>query len=341
MELVANTKIGLQCHTAPFSWKIVFESNQQLFEMVLCACSNQEEEQWKTSMLDLSTRASQNRSENKLPNVEHYSTLSLDIKSVGNILGQPGTLARRISIQRAGTVVSRSNITQVVIKNTHTSRDNANSSGMQCTYVVRSHSLLPTSSRTPVLSPRRIDRVRVEQEATKVWTKDLIPYPGMSTAAKRVSATSVIRKFSKTNITSSFSKRSVSHASTYKTKLEDYPRRTDVLDLNRRQLGPAASVGSADGCVMVIENLGHTGLSWENSLDDSKLTATSLSSMFPNQTTQTASSDSRHRIRSTDISEQPRGGHFSFVRHFSMRGTRIYFTLARVIRPRASREAKT
>ncbi|KAL7761413.1 hypothetical protein ACKLNR_007948 [Fusarium oxysporum f. sp. zingiberi] len=46
----ADNGRGLQCHLAPFSWKLVFESDHQLYEVVMTACTSREENEWRTRL---------------------------------------------------------------------------------------------------------------------------------------------------------------------------------------------------------------------------------------------------------------------------------------------------
>lgn len=156
----------------------------------------------------------------------------LELKSIGNILGQPGTLARRISIQRAQTIGPRTNLSQVFIKNTHALKDSVDSSAAGNLAMSRSHSLLSTN-RNQVLAPKRVDRMRMEHDLAKVWTKDLLPYPGMGSNRGehliRASANSLIRKFSMSSIASGFSKRSASLGSLTNSRFGDNQQCTKDL----------------------------------------------------------------------------------------------------------------
>ena len=76
---------GLQCHTAPFSWKIVFENDHHLYELILTACNAKEEAEWRSRLHIQSTPDTTD-----LPDVQHLTTLSLDIKSLGAVYGKPG-----------------------------------------------------------------------------------------------------------------------------------------------------------------------------------------------------------------------------------------------------------
>lgn len=69
-----------------------------------------------------------------------------------------------------------------------------------------------------MLAPSRADRARLEALLSDVWTREILPFPGMTARARnehliRTSAHSMIRKLSVTSITSTFTKRSASLAS--------------------------------------------------------------------------------------------------------------------------------
>lgn len=65
----------------------------------------------------------------------------------------------------------------------------------------------------PVLAPARSERARLEAFLADVWSREILPFPGMTTRARsehlvRTSASTVMRKLSVASITSSFTKRS-------------------------------------------------------------------------------------------------------------------------------------
>ncbi len=201
---------------------MIFESDQQLYELILCACSAREERQWKTSLLNFSAKEAQIQREDQPALAPLFSTLSLDIRSQGYVFGLPGTLTRRISIQRAATVSPRTNICQVIIKNTNALRDYGDIHNSTPNSISRSQSLLSTN-RVSVLAPKRVRRLRMEYTLADVWTRDLLPYPGMSPNRGdhliRTSASSMMRKLSRASIASSFTKRSTSNASLFDDKV--------------------------------------------------------------------------------------------------------------------------
>lgn len=126
-----------------------------------------------------------------------------------------GTLARRISIQRATTVGgARAPLCQVILKNTNVLRDHSNNSSTAMA-VNRSHSLLTTATRIPVLAPPRGERARLEALLSDVWSREVLPFPRMTVKSRgenlvRSSASTVIRKLSVASFASSFTKRSAS-----------------------------------------------------------------------------------------------------------------------------------
>ncbi|CAG8976616.1 hypothetical protein HYALB_00002132 [Hymenoscyphus albidus] len=209
IEEVDNGR-GLQCHTVPFSWKLIFECDHQLFEITMSACSPKEELEWRSRLTDHSCRDPLDAGEQAI-----LTSLTLPIKSMGTVFGKPGTIARRLSIHRATTVGPMSGLCQVIIKNTNAFKESASSANIN-----RSQSLL-TTNRIPVIASARAERIKLEGLLADVWTRDILPYPGMSGRARsehlvRASASSMMRKLSVASITSNFTKRSGSIASLQK-----------------------------------------------------------------------------------------------------------------------------
>ena len=236
----------------------MFEADQQLFELILSACTPEEEKQWRNTLMELSAAESQNQFEEYPTSPARYSVLYLGIRPIGSILGQPGTLARRISMQRAATMGPRTNVCQVFIRNTHALRDNLDSPTARNHAVGRSQSLL-TTNRIPVLAPKRMERMKMEQDLSKVWTKEMLPYPGMGgnrgdhAHMIRASASSVMRKLSRASIASSFSRRSTSFASLTNSKFDEVQESSTIIGkldvsngMNSMPLLPIGESGKID-----------------------------------------------------------------------------------------------
>lgn len=239
---------GLQCHTAPFSWKMMFEFDQQLYEIIFCACSSREEQQWRDELHERSRESEEQIKRGSMPN-SGQSMLSLDIKTLGFVFGQPGTLTRRQSIQRASTVNSRKNGRQVIIKNTNSLKESGEPSAPEPDCLSRSQSLLSTH-RIPVLAPKRVERQRIETAMSDVWTQDRLPFPGMTgnrgTYLIQRSATSVMRKISKASMATTSTKRTVStYMSINENDFAPCPESIDEqADLANIEIQPRASCAS-------------------------------------------------------------------------------------------------
>lgn len=75
----------MQCHTAPFSWKLVFECDHQLYEIILTACTPKEEAEWRARL-----KRSDTMDPLEIAEATPYSTIFLNIKSLGTVFGKPG-----------------------------------------------------------------------------------------------------------------------------------------------------------------------------------------------------------------------------------------------------------
>ncbi|GAP83449.1 hypothetical protein SAMD00023353_0201890 [Rosellinia necatrix] len=207
----ADNGRGLQCHTAPFSWKLVFECDHQLYEMIMTACSQKEEMEWRTRLSDAKQFEPHEQS-----SPAFYSSNSLHIKSLGTVFRKPGSVARRLSIHRATTVGPKSPLCQVILRNTSAIKDTASTNPPSS--INRSQSLLTTNSRIPVLAPPRAERARLEASLADVWSRNILPYPGITSRSRgehrvRSSASTMMRKLSAASLTNPFAKRSASTSS--------------------------------------------------------------------------------------------------------------------------------
>lgn len=116
-------------------------------------------------------------------------------------------------------------------------------SNSSTTSINRSQSLLTNTGRLPVLAPSPGDRARLEALVSDVWTREILPFPGMTARARsehavRSSASSMIRKLSVTSIASTFTKRSPSVTSLKK------PLNDDGTELAKRLLETTSAQAS-------------------------------------------------------------------------------------------------
>jgi len=220
----ADNGRGVQCHTAIHTWKLVFEHGHRLHEVILSGCSIQEEEIWKKQLRERIVYETHDFTEGQSTMQDMFSSLSLEMKSLGPVFGHADSLVRRMSVHRAATLGAKTHTSQVIIKNTQAQKlpdvPPTFSPGM----VTRSQSHMSTN-QIPTLAPRRAERIRLETMLEEVWTKDMLPFPGMSSRKVenqiRASANSVMRKLSMASIASNFSRRSPSFSSMSNTRSED------------------------------------------------------------------------------------------------------------------------
>ncbi|PQE12764.1 Round spore protein [Rutstroemia sp. NJR-2017a BBW] len=193
----------------------VFEHHCQLFEITMSACSAKEEIEWKSRLIERSEKEGGSTVVQAM-----LASLSLNIKPMGMVYGKPGTIARRNSIHRATTIAGQTTVLgHVIIKNTSATTDPLHFPSQAS--INRSQSLQATH-RPTVLAPSRTERIRLETLLSDVWTRDILPYPGMSSRPRnehpvRASASSMIRKLSSHASISSITKRSSSMASLHKS----------------------------------------------------------------------------------------------------------------------------
>jgi hypothetical protein len=176
---------------------------------------------------------------------EMFSSLVLDIKSLGPVFGHTDSMVRRMSVHRAATLGAKTNLSQVIIKNTQAEKLQQSPPTFSPGVVARSQSLL-SSNHIPTLAPRRAERIRLETTMEDVWTKDALPFPGMSNRRVenqiRASANSVMRKLSMASIASNFSRRSPSFSSMSNTRSEDsYGSRVHKVSQGNLRAHPARS----------------------------------------------------------------------------------------------------
>ena len=180
---------------------------------------------------------------NPLPSAERLVTAIKHMRPVGELLGPPETVPRRTSIQRAATVGTRPNLCQVIIKNTHNPQDGQDSSrNGTANGVHRAHSLLSTH-RVVVMAPKRSERMRLESALAEIWTRDTLPFPGMTPSRGgqmiRASAGSLARKLSLASIHGPFGRRSAS------LSMSMHRKSTETLRMTMTQTEAGARRGTS------------------------------------------------------------------------------------------------
>ncbi|KAI4722642.1 hypothetical protein E4T48_01118 [Aureobasidium sp. EXF-10727] len=210
---------GLQCHTAPFTWKVVFESAGRMYELIMGACSDVEESVWRDRLAGRIAVEAQHVAEGHSAPINLQSPFTREIRSFGKAYSKARGFVRRLSVQRTATLGPMTDCNQVIIMHTSAPKDDLNNASTS-SLPGRSKSL-PTTSGVPILAPMRAERIKVEAGMFDVWTKDSIPYPGMGSRRTenifKDTASDLLRKLSMASIASNFSRRSMSYTSVHQS----------------------------------------------------------------------------------------------------------------------------
>jgi hypothetical protein len=179
LSVVLNRNIGLCCHGCFFSWKLIFQYQDNKFELVLSASSAYEEKQWKAEFLK-SAAVSADVQRPVSSELRSYSFLTLDLVPLNRVLRSEPPLSRTTSAHSVAISRVESDLQHVVIKRTHCPQKLGQIARHVEGEIERPKVSLPES---PILlTSRRQDRIRLERVISSVYTRECLPYPGMSLA---------------------------------------------------------------------------------------------------------------------------------------------------------------
>ncbi|KAL4941893.1 hypothetical protein BDV06DRAFT_212307 [Aspergillus oleicola] len=160
-----------------FSWKVLFQLEDEKFELVLSASSAAEEKQWKTGILK-SAAASVDVPSAVSSELRGSSFLILDLVPEEEVSDVTPQLSRRPSLQTLGTMQRvRSDLQPIIIRKTYCPHKHGQS--QQVGGEVERPKVPPPVPQPFTITARRQDRVRLERTILPVYTRDALPYPGM------------------------------------------------------------------------------------------------------------------------------------------------------------------
>lgn len=210
--------IGLTCHSALFSWKIIFEAGHRIYEVLASACSAKEEAVWRKQILERTAAESRDYHEYSSTNLDLFASTNSDVKPIGTIFSRPGTLIRHQSLHRSGSD-SKSDITNVIIKNTHALSE-VICSQSSAPSLNRSVSVL-SMNRVTIFSPKRSERNFVEAKLVDVWTKDMLTFGLMNPGIrKRADPSNLIKRLSVVSLVSTVARKSMHSLQSYGSQSE-------------------------------------------------------------------------------------------------------------------------
>ncbi|KAL4875049.1 hypothetical protein BJY04DRAFT_171916 [Aspergillus karnatakaensis] len=165
-----------------FSWKLAFLLNGNEYEIVLSASSAAEERVWRTGILK-SVAAADDAPSEVSSELRKSSFLNLDIAPIPEIPELTPQLSRRPSLQSLGTTGmqrARSNLRPIMIRKTHCPQKSSPSQPANGE-VVRPR-IPPPVPQPFLVMARRQDRIRLERAISDIYTRHVLPYPGMHLA---------------------------------------------------------------------------------------------------------------------------------------------------------------
>lgn len=196
---------------------MIFEADCELYELLFCGCTELEAERWKSRLQEASARENQRQNERDHPLASSPDFLFLEVEEYANKPKVGGALSRGRFIRPFAKFTPPVQTVTVVIMNTYIPVRGEPTDSPHNAAMLANRSLLQVSTEShQTLVPERVDRIRMEQAMSEVWTRGTLPFPGMTTSRSgqliRASA-SMMRKLSKTSVTSTPSKRSTSQRS--------------------------------------------------------------------------------------------------------------------------------
>lgn len=210
-------EIGLCCYGCLFSWKLVFQEQGESFELVLSASSASEERAWKTEAL----KATASLADATRPPAEprRYSFSSFDLTALDRA-GRSGSLGRRSSMHSLCTSRVKPDLQHVIIKKTHCPNRVENLTPPVNGEIERPKAPYPQAG--VILTTRRHDRIRLERFISDVYTRDVLPFPGMALGRGDILLRpgAIMRRFS---LRPGFGRRSTSLSSPNRSVAADRP----------------------------------------------------------------------------------------------------------------------
>ena len=143
---------------------------------MLSASTAVEEKHWKTEILKCSAALAEMAKPGGTWDPHKYSFMSLELVPLNRIQYATATLARRSSMDSMA-VSRKPGAQEVIIKKTHFPHSLDEAANPAGTEIERPN--VPPARGFVTVTARRIERIRLERQITDVYTKDVLPLPGM------------------------------------------------------------------------------------------------------------------------------------------------------------------
>ena len=171
----ADCDFGLCCLMAPHAWKLLFEVDSAIFEILVVPTSISEKERWTQAICENADRDDSNQ--------DQFSMIALSTSSVGSVIGKPGSLLRSMAMKDVQAakrqIIIRSNVSDCTVHVSLTMRERF------------AH---------PVLTPRKSDWARIERDIETAGYKDVArDTSSQRSRLLRSSASTLLRKLSRSS----------------------------------------------------------------------------------------------------------------------------------------------
>lgn len=155
--------LGVCCYGCLFSWKLAFQHDNEQFELILSASTAAEERQWTSEIVKSAQRVEPVPCEPR-----RYSLLTHDVQPFER------SLARKASVHSLATSCASNDVQHVIIQNTYYP-----DIPFQPVEGEIERMKLSSPQGAVLLTPKRPDRIRLENLISNIYTSDMLPFPGM------------------------------------------------------------------------------------------------------------------------------------------------------------------
>ncbi|KAJ5136005.1 hypothetical protein N7448_004559 [Penicillium atrosanguineum] len=169
---------GLYCYGCPFSWKLLFQDQEDSHEFVLSASSATEEKHWKMEILKCSASLAEMANPGPAIDPRKYSFVNLLLLPLDRVRFTATSLTRRSSMDSM-TVSRKANVQHIIIKKTHYPHMSEEAASPQSGGGEFERPKTPVVRGALTLVARRMDRIRLERMIADVYNRDVLPMPGM------------------------------------------------------------------------------------------------------------------------------------------------------------------
>ncbi|KAJ5884724.1 hypothetical protein N7495_009234 [Penicillium taxi] len=179
---------GLDCYDSLFTWKLLFQDHKESCELVLSASCAAEERLWKMETLKASAALTATPAKpGATQNPRRYSFNTLNLMQLDRVHYTVASVARRQSMDSVA-ITKRSHVQRVIIKKTHKPRKNVtiqdvteevNEATPKEPESEIERPKTPVSPKIMTVTGKRASRIYLEKMIADIYTKDVLPYPGM------------------------------------------------------------------------------------------------------------------------------------------------------------------